>query len=194
MSPQTIRRFKEGDTGAFKTIYNQYSKQVMNYCMTMVLIREHAEELVNDIFLQLWLKRAYLDEERAVGPYLFAMTKHMTFNWLKAAAAKKQRRQQMEVQYQFESEVLAQEKAIAAGIDLQTLEKEIEQMPIQRRRIFKMCRFEEMTYAEVAQALSLSRKTVENQMNLAGKQLARLVKIDDYLLFVVFGLSLGLFI
>lgn len=178
-----IQQFKDGDPDAFKLIYNQYKNQVLNYCITMVVSRENAEELVNDIFLHLYQKRNFLDPERDIKPYLFSITKNQTFNWLKSATRKKQSRKRLELEY-YTDYLQRQDLKIDAGLDLRKLELVVEKMPIQRRLIFKMCKFQEMTYAEVANSLSLKRKTVENQMGLANKQFAELAKATDYVFFL----------
>jgi RNA polymerase sigma-70 factor (ECF subfamily) len=178
-----IQEFKNGDPEAFKLIYNKYKNPVLNYCMTMVVSRENAEELVNDIFLHLYQKRDFLDPERDIKPYLFTITKNLTFNWLKSTTRKRQARKQLEQEY-YVDYLQHQDLKIDAGLDLQRLEQVVEKMPIQRRLIFKMCKFQEMTYAEVANSLSLKRKTVENQMGLANKQFAELAKATDYVFFL----------
>ena len=185
-----IQQFKNGDLEAFKLIYNKYKKPVLNYCMTMVVCRENAEELVNDIFLHLYQKRDFLDPERDIKPYLFTITKNQTYNWLKLAVRKKQTRKQLELDYCTEY-LQYQDLKIDAGLDLQRLEQVVEKMPIQRRLIFKMCKFQEMTYTEVANSLSLKRKTVENQMGLANKQFAELAKATDYVFFFIMMGLLG---
>ena len=185
MTPKdAIQKFKEGDPDAFRFIYTQYKKQVMNYCMTMVVSRENAEELVNDIFLHLYLKRNFIDVDRDLKPYLFTITRNRTYNWLKQAAKSKNSRRNLEQEYRLDY-LHHQDEKIDAGLDLQILESTVDKMPLQRRLIFKMCKFQEMSYAEVAEALSLKRKTVENQMGLANKQFAELANSADYVFLIV---------
>ncbi|HMI03488.1 MAG TPA: sigma-70 family RNA polymerase sigma factor [Pedobacter sp.] len=179
-----IQQFKEGSPEAFRIIYDQYKKQVMNYCVTMVISRESAEELVNDIFLHLYQKREYLDPERDIKPYLFTLARNKTFNWLKTAVQKKKTRQKLELEYRAEY-LQHQDRKVEAGLDLERLKDEVNKMPLQRRLIFKMCKFQEMTYSEVAEALSLKRKTVENQMGLANKQFSELVNSADYVFLIL---------
>lgn len=177
-----IRMLKEGDSEAFRVVYKTYKSQVMNYCLTMVISRENAEELVHDIFLKLWQKRSYLDESRSIGAYLNGITKNMVLSWLKTNVAREKKRLLLERDFVLDREFVNHETAFNSRVDLDILQQQINKMPLQRRLIFKMCKMQEMTYAEVANTLSLSRKTVENQMTLANRQIAELVNAGDYLL------------
>ena len=147
----------------FKTFY----QPLCNYAYTFIQDRDEAEEIVQSTFLSVWEKRDGLEIRTGVKPYLYAMVRNACLNVIKHEKIK---------QKHVASELALAERSIESvsrtvmASELETrISEAMGKLPEQCRLIFKLSRFEELKYAEIADQLQLSVKTVENQMGKALK-------------------------
>lgn len=122
---------------------------------------EEAKNLVHEVFMALWEKFESLPADTNHRSYLFTAVKNRSLNYL--------RDRKMHLSVDRVEDTAATE---ASGrVEVSELEKEIElainTLPERCRIIFEMSRFEEMKYAEIAEKMGISVKTVEAQMSKA---------------------------
>jgi RNA polymerase sigma-70 factor (ECF subfamily) len=142
---------------------------------------DEAEEVVQGTFIGFWEKRENLQIETSLKAYLYRSVRNSCLNEIK-----RQKVRQVHAQA-----VLQQEVQVAEASDHDALKIELEDrihhaiqtLPEQCRLIFKMSRFEELKYQEIADQLGLSIKTVENQIGKALKVLREQLK--DYLPMII---------
>lgn len=155
----------EGNEKAFLTIFNTYRKEVYAYSLSILKSQTYAEEIVQEVFLKIWIKRKDLDMSLALKPYLIVITKNMCLNFLKKAAYDIKMRE--EVFYQSQKSF----NPIYTGIhekELDDIQKQaLDLLPPRRRLIFEMSRNEGKSYKEISQELGISMNTVKSQMNKA---------------------------
>lgn len=179
---------KEGDTAAFEMIFRQYYQPLCNYACTYLRQGEEAEEVVQSAFLSMWEKRSQLAIHSGVKSYLYAMVRNACLNKLKHEKIK-QKYAVEEIRGGERSSELVTRTIIGEELQLKIVQA-LEKLPEQCRLIFKMSRFEELKYAEIAQELNISVKTVENQMGKALKIMREQLK--EYLVALIVLLSLCL--
>ncbi|MDN5214840.1 RNA polymerase sigma-70 factor [Fulvivirgaceae bacterium BMA12] len=165
-----ISSIKQNDQKALELLYEKYFYSLCNFAFNFVKNAEVSEEIVSDIFLNIWLKRDVLDIKSNCKSYLFIAVKNQSLNHLNKNKVK------------FEAlEILDKtghitEKSAHSKLYYGELEKEIEQilleLPTQRRIIFKLNRIDGLKYIEIAKILSISVNTVQKQMTEAVKFLA----------------------
>ncbi|MCK0115229.1 RNA polymerase sigma-70 factor [Gelidibacter sp. F63206] len=155
----------EGNEKVFLTIFNTYRKEVYAYSLSILKSQTYAEEIVQEVFLKIWIKRKDLDMSLALKPYLIVITKNMCLNFLKKAAYDDKMRE--EVFYQSQKSF----NPIYTGIhekELDDIQKQaLDLLPPRRRLIFEMSRNEGKSYKEISQELGISINTVKSQMNKA---------------------------
>jgi RNA polymerase sigma-70 factor (ECF subfamily) len=140
----------------------------------MLLKRSHlAEDAVARVFEDIWEKRAGLRVPDNVRAYLYAAVRNRSVNLVRANNVF------LPISACSEDEVqqeLAEGDDLDARLRLQELDDEVErllaQMPQQRQIVFKLNRFENLRYKEIAAVLGISERTVQNHMVLAMKQLS----------------------
>ncbi|MBT1687445.1 RNA polymerase sigma-70 factor [Dawidia soli] len=174
ISPTSL---KTGDTTAFEMLFRTYYQSLCNYAYTFIQDRDEAEEVVQSTFLSVWEKREALEIHTAVKPYLYAMVRNACLNLLKHEKIK-QRHVEGELAVAERSVESVSRTVMASELEVRICEA-MEQLPEQCRLIFKLSRFEELKYAEIADQLGLSIKTVENQMGKALRIMREQLK--DYL-------------
>lgn len=127
------------------------------------------EEIVQDLFLKLWVGRDQLPEVDSAKAYLYRAARNAALNHLRR---ERMERQWAESSAREESTFVApapdgaEEEELAAAV-----RAAIDALPKRCRLIFTMSRDDHLTYAEIAETLGLSLKTVETQMGRALKAL-----------------------
>jgi RNA polymerase sigma-70 factor, ECF subfamily len=174
---QQIEALAAGDITAFEMIFKTYYQPLCNYAYTFLRDKEEAEEIVQTTFLSVWEKRGGMTIRTAVKPYLYAMVRNACLNVIKHEKIK-QKHAVEEISLSSHSH-----DSVAHAVASSELESRIhnamERLPEQCRLVFKLSRFEELKYAEIAEQLGISVKTVENHMGKALKIMREQLK--DYL-------------
>ncbi len=164
-----LKLLKKQELGAFEEIYLRYWKKLYSAAFKRIQSREIAEEIVQDIFTSLWVKREILDVE-TLSAYLFTAVKYKIINHLEREMSRKI---YSEIQLQALKSPIdnsTEETVLLNELNL-ALEKEIEKLPPKRQQIFKMSRQEHLSIKQVASHLGISEKTAENQLGKALKVL-----------------------
>ena len=172
-----IKALSEGDITVFEMIFRNYYQPLCNYAYTFLQDKEDAEEIVQSTFLLVWEKRDALAIRTSVKPYLYAMVRNACLNVLK----------HQKVKQRFAGEEIAMADRSHDDVSQHVASNELElrikvamnELPEQCRMVFKLSRFEELKYAEIAEQLNISVKTVENHMGKALKIMREQLK--DYL-------------
>lgn len=174
---QLLETLKAGDITAFEMLFRSYYQPLCNYAYTFVQDRDEAEEIVQTTFLAVWERKEALEIRTAVKPYLYAMVRNACLNVLKHEKVKKQHAvMQMAVG---ERSVESVARTVMAS-ELETkIYEAMDTLPEQCRLVFKLSRFEELKYSEIAEQLNISVKTVENHMGKALRIMRE--QLRDYL-------------
>lgn len=155
----------EGNEKAFSELFNMFYNDVYAYSLSMLKNEILAEEIVQDVFLNIWLHRERLNPDLSFKSYVFTITRNLTFNLISKVANSNKLKE--EVFYTSQKSYSPIEDGIAEA-DYDTLKnKAIEQLPPKRRIIFEMSRNKEMSYEEISQELNISVSTVKGQMSKA---------------------------
>ncbi|GGA77917.1 DNA-directed RNA polymerase sigma-70 factor [Flavobacterium palustre] len=154
-----------GSEKAFSALFNTYCNDVYAYSVSMLKNQALAEEIVQDVFLNIWLHRDRLNADLSFKSYVFTITRNLTFNLIsKVANGHKLKEEVFYVSQKSYSPI----EDIIDEADYDVLkQKAIEQLPPKRRMIFEMSRNEEMSYEEISQKLNISVSTVKGQMSKA---------------------------
>lgn len=174
---QLLDTLKAGDITAFEMIFRTYYQPLCNYAYTFVQDKDEAEEIVQTTFLAVWEKKEVLEIRSTIRPYLYAMVRNACLNVIKHAKIKQQH---AAVELAMgEHSVESVSRTVMAGELERRIHEAMEVLPEQCRLVFKLSRFEELKYQEIADQLNISVKTVENHMGKALKIMRE--QLRDYL-------------
>lgn len=165
-----VRRVCTGDEGAFEQIFRAYYARLVSFACTHVGSQALAEEMVQEVFLQLWMRRAQWVVERSLAAYLFRSVRNRILNArrslrLESAYATEVGRQ-TEIELSGSSDEELQEAEIGAA-----LAHAIALLPARPRQVFLLSRRQGLSYGEIADVLGIALKTVEMHMGRALAQL-----------------------
>jgi RNA polymerase sigma-70 factor (ECF subfamily) len=164
---QIIKGIREGNEMHFKYVFDTYFDVLCNYAFTKLRDMDEAEDAVQGIFVKIWEKRSSLLISQSIRSYLFRAVHNHCINQLEHRAVKQKHFDHK----MFRSAVDKQEPQVFPEELEESVKNAIEKLPPQCRAIFKMSRYEEMKYAEIADRLGISINTVENQISKALKML-----------------------
>ena len=129
---------------------------------------EDAREAVQDVFLGVWNNRGHLQLDDALRPYLFTATRNKALNYLEK---RKMQLVPLDAAFHQESHDPGVEERLQAEEARAIIFDEVNRLPERCREVFLLSRKEGLSYKEIAERLSLSEKTVENQVSIALKRL-----------------------
>jgi RNA polymerase sigma-70 factor (ECF subfamily) len=159
---QTLLLLQQGDKAAFEAIYWQYSAWVYNFFRLLLADKSPAEDLTQNVFLKIWERHADIHPDDNFEAYLFTIARNLaskeTESRLTAEQASgKLREQQNEPDHTTEQDI--ETNSLREYID-----RLVEQLPEERRKIYRMSRDRHLSNKEIARELSISEKTVETQL------------------------------
>lgn len=170
---------------AFKQLYQEYYAKVVTFIAGIIKKREIARDLAQDVFVNLWLNRKTLDVSRNLQNYLFVASRHAAINYLKKELSVTL--EPIEAMHtDIGSDITVEDTLFAKEIRL-LIEMIVSEMPAQRQRIYRMSREEGMSNEEIAGRLGISKRSVENQVSLALKEIRQAV--TAYVIFLFCMLS-----
>jgi RNA polymerase sigma-70 factor (family 1) len=160
---RALELLAQGSETAFRQIYDQYAPAIYRVATRYFQSAELAEDLVQEIFSSLWLKREEFCKVQEFRFYLFTMAKNLAITYLKKMA------RQALVNQEF-----ADRQGIEAAGSIsdryeELLQQAVAQLPPQQKQIFNMAKVKGMSHEVIARQLNLSPSTVNNHMVAALK-------------------------
>ena len=163
----------KGNEKAFDTLFVNYYPHILRFVIRFCNDRHEAENIVQDLFIDLWVNRHRFENVVSVDDYLFVAARNMAMKCISKSI--RFRNKDIAACQIAENET--------AEVDLcyeefrQIVMREIELMPEQRRRIFLMSREEGLSNAEIATRLGISKRTVEAHISAALNDLRKILPV-----------------
>jgi len=178
-----IQQLIAGDESVFTIVYELYSEKVYRLAFRFLKDEKHAEEIVQETFINLWLSREKLNADGNMWLYLYVISKRLSLNALRqigksSILVEKLLHEISELQNTTEEEVIAHDLEHYA-------EKIVDKLPRQQQLVYKLSRVEGLSHKEIAEQLQISPNTVKNHMVEALKTLKTHLKYSDFLFFVL---------
>lgn len=183
---EIVESLQADDAGVFEQLFRHHYQPLCRFAVSILRDQDEAEEVVQDVMVKLWEGRSHLQINLSLKSYLYRMVHNACISGIRKE----------KVRHLHAAHVKSQEEMFhndaSAPIEKTELERmisgAIEQLPEQCRLVFKLSRFEQMKYSEIAQHLDISVKTVENHMGKALRMLRESLK--DYLILLTVYFSL----
>jgi RNA polymerase sigma-70 factor (ECF subfamily) len=161
-----IMHVGEGNELAFKAVIDFYKERFYAASLKMTHSFDVAEEIVQEVFVCLWIKRTQV--ARAANPegYLFAMLQNSIYaHFRKLALEKAMKKKMLQESGEIDSNPI--EDILFAKEDREMLEVLINQLPTQQRIVYKLSRQQGLSRQQIANQLHISPHTVKNHLHQA---------------------------
>lgn len=177
LNDSQLHSIKSGNEQAFEQLFRAQYPILCGYARKYLDDSDQAEEVVQEMFFNFWQKREKVEINISLEAYLFRSVRNSCLNYLKHLKIREEHRLATTEEIR-RKEQEVQDNVVALELQ-EKIENVIDQLPPERKRIFKMSRYEELKYKEIAEKLNLSVKTVEAQMSKALKYLRQ--HLSEYL-------------
>ncbi len=172
-------QLKRGNEKAFEKLYEKYRDDIFTYSKALVRSHSSAEEVVQEVFLKLWLNAEDLDPELSIRSYLFTISRNLSFDFLRKASNNRKLREEI---FYIKESTEVPEELLNQEYDL-LKKRAIAELPPKRRLIFEMSRNEGKSYKDISSELGISVSTVKTQMSEALQFLRQYLRLHTDLTF-----------
>lgn len=166
---QQLRKIRKGDIASFEALFHHYYNGLCGYAESLLGLKEVAEEVVQDVFYNIWKNRETLRIRYSLQSYMYRSAYNNSMMYLR----KMRREHFMEDLSRPEPRVDAPDPSQVLQLDevSNLISQTLDGLSERTREIFRLNRQEGLKYREIAQKLSISEKTVEANMGKALKAL-----------------------
>ena len=163
-----IKKVRSSDKEAFKKIFDFYQEGVFNFLLFRINDIDTAEDLLQEVFLKIWINRQKLDENKSIKAYIYTTANNLSLNY--------KRHKKVIYNYQKEHKYINNQtesphQLLESKEFQEKLFQAIENLSDKVRIVFLMSRVEKLSYKEIADRLDISIKTVESHIVKALKQI-----------------------
>jgi RNA polymerase sigma-70 factor (ECF subfamily) len=181
---ELMQEIKAGNMFAFDALYRKYNKKLYKFGFSILKSTEEAENLIQDVFLNLWENRHKVEKNSSIKSYVFTIT----YNSAISIIRKKARESQF-IEY---LKTLQDISVEAVNVELEyneltnKLDEIIKGLPQRQKEVYLLHKVEGLKYNEIAERLNISVNTIENHMSHALKTIRK--KLGNYsLIAILFG-------
>jgi RNA polymerase sigma-70 factor (family 1) len=185
---EIVSQLVKGDARAFTEIFELYKDTVFAFAYSLTKSRDTAEEVVQDVFLKLWERRAQVRVDTSFTAYVKTVTYNQVIDFFRKARNDRTMQQKI---YQKVEQLRSGSEEYVIGKELDKLYKDaINNLSPQQKKAYLMSREQDKSYEEIAQALGLSRNTVRNHIAEAIRSIRQYVASNTDLAILVLALCL----
>lgn len=169
-----IAAIKEDDYVSYNRLFIRYYSRLCQYVYSRLENREDSEDIIQELFLSLWSGRKKINVNENVSGYLFKMAKNMSLNHIRASNNYRMllEKQSNTPDYYEDNQLESDEFRIA-------LYDCIERLPDRSREVFILHRVKGLKQKEISEKLSISVKTIKNQLWMSLQKLKKCLEIKD---------------
>lgn len=176
--------FKIETKANFEELFNTHYSNLCAYANNFLKDVDASEEVVQEILFKLWTNKDSIIITTSVQSYLFRAVRNASLNVLKHVNIREDYK--LHHEYEMQEEQSSEDEMIVSELE-QKIREAIDQLPLERKKVFIMSRYEGLKYKEIADKLNISVSTVENQMVKALKFLRN--ELADYLPWLILFFS-----
>jgi RNA polymerase sigma-70 factor (ECF subfamily) len=168
---------RDNDQVAYRELFLLLHNPLKQFAYSILKSGEEAEELVSDVFMRIWTKKDQLSLIESPLLYFYSTARNLAINRLtrqkrQAALSSNEWLVQMNSIY-FDPEQLMMTQEMVNQV-----KKSINELPVRCRLIFKLVKEDGLKHRETAELLNISVKTVEAQLAIALRRIAKCMPMD----------------
>ena len=146
-----LDRLRKGDTESFRIVFEENAPLFLAFARRLLRDADAAEDVVQNVFMRLWIGRERIDPERGLRNYLLVAVRNEIYCYLRMAF--QARRESQTPVREPEDSTLGQDSELSARELQQVVDQVVDHMPSRRREIFLLSRRQHLSNAEIARRL-----------------------------------------
>ncbi|MBR3492474.1 MAG: RNA polymerase sigma-70 factor [Bacteroidales bacterium] len=163
-----VEKMKAGDREAFNNIFRRYYAPLVRFGVRFVADADQSAEIVQDLFVKLWTGRDKLTVNSSFESYMLRSVRNAAITFINKERAHAEANERV---FTDDSDANDPSETLQSNNLESSYRAILANMPEKRREVFLASRYEGLKYAEIADKMGLSQKTVEAHMTAAIKQL-----------------------
>ncbi|SHL13385.1 RNA polymerase sigma-70 factor, ECF subfamily [Chitinophaga jiangningensis] len=167
-----LQQIAAGDESAFSAFFHHWQPYLATHIYRITESAHLAEEVVQDVFMKIWMTRETLSSVTYIKAYLLTLSRNEALNALKSMMRRLSHEATTENLPPFEAEEPEQHRAF----QLTLIDEAIDQLPARQKEVFLLHRHQRLTYAEIAEKLNIGKESVKTHLQLATKAITSHVK------------------
>jgi RNA polymerase sigma-70 factor (family 1) len=169
-----VSQMKNGNYKAFGLLYEKYFNCLFLFTLKMIKVRVEAEEIVQSLFVKIWLKRDKIDVNQNFKSYIYRIAVNDVYNYTKKKIVERSYQEHVTYHTSHSEQRILED---LYGVELQSsIENLINKMPAQQKQIFLLNKDAGLTNDEISVRLNISKRTVENHLYRAMTYLKQKIK------------------
>jgi RNA polymerase sigma-70 factor (ECF subfamily) len=165
---ELLAKVRSGDEGAYDTVFRTWYPVLVRVAGALLKDSDAAEEVAQDVMHELWRRRHLMDPGVSLRAYLLRSIRNRSLNHLRHLKVRRQTEPEVEELY---TSPLGSDQPIVAKELADAVRVALDELPPRCREVFDLSRVHGLKYAEIAETLDISQKTVEAQMGKALRHL-----------------------
>jgi RNA polymerase sigma-70 factor (ECF subfamily) len=166
-----VGKIRNDDKEAFKSLYDHYNKRLYYFSIRCKLNNYESEELVQSVFINLWERRKFLDENMEIKSYIYKSAVNYIYNFLRKNAIRN-RYIESEISESKNYSDITYEQVFVKDLE-KSIYSIIDSLPLQQQQVIRLSRLEFMSHEEIAVKLNITLRTVENHIYRALKTIRK---------------------
>lgn len=163
--PEYINLIKKGDELSFRYFVDSFSKDLFYYARCIVHSKELAEEIVSDVFFDVWKNRDKLDEIQNIKSWLITLVHNKSISYLRKEDSAGVTVSWDEIEgFSIVGNLQSPDEQIISREDMAEINRIIQNLPPKCKMVFVLAKIERMPYKEIADMLNISVKTINNHI------------------------------
>jgi|SRR6185503_1553426 len=159
-----LRRIQSGDESAFDAAFREWYPVLVRVASALLQEVDAAEEVAQEVMLELWRRRHAISADVSLRAYLLRAVRNRALNQLRHLRVRRESESEVEATY---DAPLSADQPLVAGELSEAVQRAVRELPPRCREVFELSRVHGLKYAEIADSLGISQKTVEAQMGKA---------------------------
>jgi len=182
-----VLRLQKGSESAFRNLFDRYRHDIYAYSLSILKSKDLAEEVVQEVFLKVWLNHEKLDAGLSFKSYIFTIARNLAFNNLAKAANEIKLKERLF--YKSQTYInLADTRLLEADYE-KLKNRAIEELSPRCKLVFQMSRDDGKSHEQIAQELGISINTVNNQISTALASIKKFLSLNGDIVFLFIFLA-----
>ncbi|HEY8388054.1 MAG TPA: sigma-70 family RNA polymerase sigma factor [Parasegetibacter sp.] len=170
---ELLRLVADGDETAFRQIFYIWHQKVAGYLIGWTKSQTLTEELLQDVFLKLWMNRDRLRQVENFDKYIFVVSRNKAFNALRQIARERNRFREW---VKLAEDVDSEEVPRPSNDLIPLIETAVQQLPGRQRKVYELKYKQGLKYEEIGRKMGIAAETARKHMQAANKAIALYVK------------------